>query len=305
MDKARAHIYPDPLMKGDKIAIVSPAGPIDSQHVHNAAEVLRNHGWVVEIYPHALGRQGIYSGTDNQRFNDLEKALLDPEVKAIICSRGGYGAVHLLERLDTLPLIENPKWLVGFSDISALHALMAKHGVVSVHAPMTKDIAKGSEDPDNATLFKILEGELPEATFPSSVFDRPGIVTAKLLGGNLAVIAELIGTPFNVIEPGTILFIEDLEEPIYKVERIFYQLKLAGILGRLKGLIVGQFTGYKPNATYNRMEEMIAEMVAPYTYPVAMDVPFGHVDHNIPMISGAFVTLRVTPGRNNSIVYWS
>ena len=304
MSDYTTYLKPEPLKPGDRIAIVSPSGTIDAKHVHNAVDVLEQKGWHPVVSTHALGKSGTYSGTDAQRYSDLEKALLDPRIRAVICSRGGYGAVHLLERLDQLNLAADPKWLVGFSDISALHALMAHKGIVSVHAPMTKDIARGIEDPDNATLFEILEGGLPEATFPSSPYDRPGMVTARLLGGNLAVIADLVGTPFNVVQPGTILFIEDLEEPIYKVERILYQLRLAGLLGQLKGLIVGQFTGYRATDNYATMEAMIADMVAPYRYPVAMNVPFGHVEHNIPMISGAFVTLRVTLGKNNSIVYW-
>lgn len=297
--------FPPPLKPGDKVAIVSPAGSVDERQVVKATEVLHEKGWVPVVYPNALGCYGTYSGTYNERLGDIEKALLDPEIKAIICSRGGYGAVHLLESLDRLPLKKNPKWLVGFSDISALHALFVKHGLVSVHGPMTKDIARGGlEDDDILTLFDILEGKIPETTFPSSPYDRPGIASGQLQGGNLAVIADLIGTPFSVAKANVILFIEDLEEPIYKVERILYQLRLAGILPKLKGLLVGQFTGYKPNKNYEKMEVMIHDMVAPYSYPVAMDVPVGHVDHNIPLISGAYVTFRVTNGENNSLVYW-
>lgn len=297
-------IFPSPLKKDDKIVVLSPAGSIESKHVHKAVEVLRNQGWNAVIMPHALGTSGTYSGSDFERLNDLENALSDPEVKAIICSRGGYGAVHLLEQISSLPIRENPKWLVGFSDISALHALMASKGIVSVHAPMTKDIALGAENPDNAMLFSILAGEKPVTKFEASGYDRPGVASGRLLGGNLSVIADLIGTPFNVLQPDTILFIEDIAEPIYKIERIMYQLKLAGVLPKLKGLIVGQFTDYKGNANYELMEEMISDMVSPYRYPVAMNVPVGHVEHNVPVISGAFATLRVAPRRDSSLVYW-
>lgn len=297
-------VFPRPLEQGDRIAVVSPAGSIDPRHVHSAVEVLRQQGWRPYIGDHALGKSGTYSGTDTERFHDLSRALTDPSVRAVICSRGGYGAVHLLERLDAIPVARDPKWIVGFSDISALHALMTSKGIVSVHAPMTKDISRGPEDPDIATLFGILRGDRPVHRFPSSRFDRPGIASGRLLGGNLAVIAELIGTPFDVIRPGSILFIEDIEEPIYKTERILYQLRLSGRLASLAGLIVGQFTGYKPNANYELMEEMIADMVYPYDFPVAMNVPFGHVDHNIPLLSGARATLRVTIGDTNSLVSW-
>ena len=297
-------VFPAPLVTGDRIAIVSPAGSIESKHVHAAVKVLEQQGWNPYIGDYALGKSGSYSGTGTERFHDLSHALTDPSVRAIICSRGGYGAVHLLDRLDRIPVQNDPKWIVGFSDISALHALMSRKGIVSVHAPMTKDIARGADDPDNTALFSILKGEKPTHKFPSSKFDRPGLATGPLLGGNLAVIADLIGTPFDVVKPGSILFIEDIEEPIYKTERILYQLRLSGKMASLAGLMVGQFTGYRPNANYTLMEEMIADMVSPYDFPVAMNVPFGHVEHNIPLVSGAKTTLRVTVGDTNSIVTW-
>lgn len=300
----KSNRYPEPLKPGDKIAIVSPAGHISATPVEGAKGVLEGEGWVVEVAPHALGQWGSYSGKDYERYSDLASALMDPDVRAVISARGGYGAVHLLDELDRLPFQDDPKWLVGFSDISALHALLNKKGIVSVHGPMTKDISRGASDPNNAMLFEILRGNKPEFTFPTSKYDRPGIATAQMLGGNLAVIADLIGTPYNVLDPGTILFIEDIAEPIYKVERILYQLRLSGVLPKLAGLVVGQFTEYQPNDNYRTVEEMIHDMVAPYRYPVAMNVPVGHVDFNTPVISGALVTLRVTMGETNSIVYW-
>ncbi len=296
--------FPQPLTKGSRIAIVSPAGIPDPENVKAAAEVLRQQGWDPYIAPHALGKSGSYSGTDEQRYSDLADALTDPEVRAIICSRGGYGAVHLMQRLSQLPLTDDPKWIVGFSDISALHALMASNGIASVHGSMTSHIKLGPDDPDNDMLFRILRGEKPNFTFPSSPYDRPGIADGQLLGGNLAVIADLIATPYDIIKPDTILFIEDVSEPIYKIERIMYQLRLSGVLPKLRGLIVGQFTEYKGDRNYATMEQMIHDMIAPYHYPVAFNVPIGHVDHNIPVIEGAHVTLKVTSTDLNHLIYW-
>lgn len=296
-------IFPAPLKKGDKIAFCSPAGTIKAEKVEKAAEVLQSLGWRVEIMPHALGKHGSYSGTADERYADLERALLDPDVKAIICSRGGYGVVHILDRLNRLDLRANAKWIVGFSDISALHALMAVNGIASVHASMAGQIMLGPDDPDNAALFDILRGERPAYTFDSHSFDRCGIASGKLLGGNVAVLAELINTPYDIIEPGTILFIEDVAEPIYKIERILYQLKLNGVLAKLNGLIVGQFTDYKPDDNYDDMYAMIRDMTAEYDYPVAFDVPIGHVDHNIPVIESANVTLKVSPSGRNSLIF--
>lgn len=286
---------PAPLRDGDRIAIVSPSGPVDSALVYAAADTLRGQGYRVDIFPSALGKCGQYAASDSARLADLSAALTDSTVRAILCSRGGYGAVHLLDSLSALPLEHDPKWLIGFSDISALHALLASRGIASIHGNMCKHIALGPDDEDNATFLAMLRGYRPVYEFAPDSLNRCGQASGRLLGGNLAVIAELINTPYDVIQPGTILFIEDVEEPIYKIERIMYQLRLSGVLPRLGGLIVGQFTGYRPNDSYETMERMIADMTAPYTYPVAFNVPIGHVDHNVPVIQSAEVTLTVTP----------
>lgn len=303
MSKSKKVIYPAPLHKGDKIAICAPASKIDPKVVEKALPVLKQMGWRVEVMPHTLGTSGSYSGTDAERLADLRTALTDPEVRAVICARGGYGVVHLMEELDKLPLRDDPKWVVGFSDISALHALMASKGIASIHSSMCAGIKEGVDNEDNKALFDILQGDRPVHIFDSHDYDRQGIATGRLKGGNLAVIADLIGTPYDIIEPDTILFIEDVSEPVYKIERILYQLKLSGVLGKLKGLIVGQFTDYKPDSNYRDMETMIHKMVADYNYPVAFNVPVGHVDHNIPLIESATITLKVSPSGRNSIIF--
>lgn len=296
--------FPKKLERGDKIVIVSPASIPVPDDVQNAAKVLRAEGWEVEIAPHTLGKSGSYSGTIEERYSDLASALEDPRVRAILCSRGGYGAVHLLDRLNRLDLKDDPKWIIGFSDISALHALMVTNGIASIHASMAQHIAEGPDDVDNAALFRILRGERPAFSFPGTANDRLGIVDGQLMGGNLAVIAELINTPYDIIKPDTILFIEEVEEPIYKVERIMYQLRLSGVLAKLRGIIFGQFTGYNADRNHKTMEDMLREMVAPYSYPVAYNAPIGHVFHNIPVIEGAHVTLKVTYTEQNHIIYW-
>lgn len=289
-------IIPPALKEGDKIAIVSPAGISRAQNVYNALPVLQELGWEPYTSKHAFGRHGTYSGTDEERYADLEEALLDPEVKAILCSRGGYGAVHLLERLDKLPLRENAKWIIGFSDISALHALMSRHGIASIHGPMARHIATHSgNDADSQALFGILQGKPQTFEIAPHPLNRPGETTAPLLGGNMAVLNGLIGTPFDMFKPGTILFIEDVSEPIYKIERMMYQLKLSGILEQLSGLIVGDFTEYSPDIDNESMESMIVGMVREYDYPVAFGVPFGHAKNIMPLVESIEATLTVTP----------
>lgn len=288
-------IYPKPLKRGDKIAILSPASIINPNFVNDAVHVLKSQGWEPYIATNALNKSGNYSGSIKQRLTDLETALLDPDVRAILCSRGGYGVVHLLEELNKLPLLKDPKWIIGFSDISALHALMTSKGIASIHASMTKHLSEFSgKDDDAITLFKILKGEMPAYTFAHNKLNRAGSTSGRIVGGNLAVLAQLIRTPFDVFDKDTILFIEDISEPIYKVERILYQLRLAGILGNLKGLIIGQFTEWSPDANYNNMNDMISDMIAQYSYPVVFDAPIGHVEHNIPIIENAVIDLSVS-----------
>lgn len=297
-------IFPAPLKRGDKIAICSPAGKIKPEIVDAALPVLRTQGWVPVVMPHALGENGNFSGTADERFADLRDAFADPDVRAILCSRGGYGVVHILDRLDRLDLVSDPKWVIGFSDISALHALMNKKGVASIHASMCAHIKEGADDPDNAALFGILRGERPAFVFDAHPLDRQGIVSGTLMGGNLAVLAELLDTPFDLLKPDSILFIEDVSEPVYKIERILYQLRLCGLLGKIRGLIVGQFTDYKPDANHADMESMIADALAGYDFPVAFGAPIGHVDHNIPLIESAKITLKVSPSGKNSIIFF-
>lgn len=287
-------LTPPPLKPGDRIAIVSPAGIIKPQLVYTALPIFTDQGWVPYVGEHTFNRHGTYAGTDEERYSDLETALTDQDTRAIICSRGGYGAVHLLERLDKLPLRDDPKWIVGYSDISALHALMSKHGIKSIHAPMVKHISEHlGRDEDSKRLFALLRDENQAVYIKPFNKNRYGKAEGTLLGGNLAVIAGLISTPFDVFKPGSILFIEDVSEPIYKVERILYTLKLNGVLGKLSGLIVGRFTNYVADRDNDTMEDMIQTIVAEYDYPVAYNVPIGHVDHNIPMVCSSTISLSV------------
>lgn len=301
MTEERPILTPRPLRHGDRVAIVSPAGIIKPQVVYNSLPVLADCGWVPYVGKNTFGRFGTFAGTDDERYADLEAALLDPDTRAIICSRGGYGVVHLLDRLDRLPLRDDPKWIVGYSDISALHALMTRHGIKSVHAPMTKHISENrGRDTDSRRLFEILSGAMPDLRAGGHPLNRPGEAEGLLVGGNLAVIAGLLSTPFDVIRPGRILFIEDIAEPIYKVERILYTLRLSGVLGQLAGLVVGRFTDYAPDRGSASMEEMISRIVADYSYPVAYGIPVGHVDHNVPLVCSSLVRLEVT--RNSAVI---
>lgn len=288
-------IVPPFLKKGDKVAIVSPASAVNPDYVDAACRMLSEWGYIPVPGKHCKGRNGYYSGTAYERLSDLKEAMLEPEIKAILCGRGGYGSVHLVEHLPLEMIRSCAKWIIGFSDISVLHALFNRAGVSSIHASMAKHMYfHGIEDRCNMYLRDILQGEPPTYKLPGHEFNRLGTAQGMLAGGNLAVLGGLSGTDYDMLKGDRILFIEDIAEPIYKVERILYNLRLSGVLQRLKGLIVGQFTQYdEPDSAGETMYGMIKDMTASYTYPIAFDFPIGHVDRNYPLIIGVNTTLTV------------
>jgi muramoyltetrapeptide carboxypeptidase len=289
-------ILPPSLQKGDKIAIVSPASPINHDYVDGACKMFRQWGFVPVVSEHCKGEKGTYSGSVEERVADLKQAFADKDVKAILCSRGGYGTTHLLEYLPSELIQANPKWVIGFSDISALHAMMSANGICSIHASMAKQLTLfAADNPQNEVLLRVLTGSMPEYEIAPHPFNRIGSARAKINGGNMAVSCGLLGTPFDMMTAAKVLFIEDVGEPIYKIERMLYNLRLEGMLPKLYGLIVGQFTELKePDGNGDTMYDMIHRMVQPYQFPVAFGFPIGHVDENIPIIEGALVDFKVT-----------
>lgn len=293
-------LLPPPLLPGDSVAILSPASKIDPAHIRAASEVLSSMGFNPVVMPHAEGESGSFSGTAQERLADFTAALADPSIKAILCSRGGYGAVHLLEELNSLPSNQFHKWLIGFSDITALHGLWRRKGVASLHGAMAKYIGQGPElFPCFAEEMGILTGDASThtATYLPHPSNIEGHATGPVIGGNLAVLGGLIGTPYFTIPPGAILFIEDIAEPIYKVERILWQLRLAGAFEQISGLMVGQFTDYRPSADHPSMEAMLTRFFEPYSFPRAFNLPIGHIEENRPLLLGLPATLTVEPER--------
>ena len=281
------------------MVIVSPSSKIDKSFLKGAARRLKSWGLVPVKARHAASSHGTYAGSVEHRLADLQAALDDDGARAILCSRGGYGAVQLLPSLPAELIRRDPKWLIGFSDISALHAAWLRAGVASLHSSMAKLLAEGgAADPCSRLMLDVLQGRFPQYSIPAHPLNRHGQATGMIVGGNLAVLSALVSTPYDILKPGRILFIEDINEEIYKVERMLYTLFLNGTLARLSGLIVGKFTGHhSPDRNGDTMEQMIARMVAPFGYPVAMGFPIGHIDGNVPIVEGSHATLAVTaPG---------
>lgn len=288
-------ITPAPLREGDLVAIASPAGAIrEPVLVEQAAQVLRSHGFAVEIAPHCLTRNGYYSGTAAERLSDLATLLSRNEVKAILCSYGGYGCVHLLD--DFAPLIaKHPKWIVGMSDCSALHAACLASGVQSLHAPQCRHIATLPTADTTEQLINILKGEKPCYHIEPHPLNIKGEARGMLAGGNLSVTAALAGGRYDIFTKGRIIFIEDTGELPYRVERLMYQLKYLGALERIGGLIVGQFTDVKEHIGFGGTTyELIHNIIKEYGIPVCFNFPVGHCNHNLPLIEGGEVTLSVT-----------
>ncbi len=279
---------PSFLQKGDKVVIVSPSSKIDKEFLKRAKKRLESWGLKVSVGKYAGGSSGRYAGTVRQRLQDLQSAMDDPKVKAILCSRGGYGAVHLVDKIDFTAFREHPKWLLGFSDITALHNLFQKNGYASLHSLMARHLSvEPEEDPCVAYL-----------KFSSNRFICENKLEGILRGGNMAVAYGLRGTPYDIPAEGTILFLEDVSERPHAIERMMYNLKLGGVLEKLSGLIIGQFTEYEEDCSLGKeLYPALADLVKEYDYPVCFNFPVGHVTHNLPLINGAKVELTV--GKKN------
>ncbi len=296
---------PPSLQCNDKAVILSPAGKIDGLIVQNAAAVLENWGLCPVIAEHALFEAGRFSGTVEERLSDLQQALNDPSVKLILASRGGYGTVHLLNRLDFSGIKKNPKWVVGYSDITALHAALQHNGVASVHGPMAKHFSdEGTEDISVRYTKNILTGQPVEYHVPVTgdlSLNREGSAAGRLFGGNLSVFCGILGSPYARIPYGGILFIEDTGEAPYRVDRMIWQLKLAGVFAKISGLMVGQFTDYaEDDEMYFPLRQSILDAVKEYAFPVCFDFPAGHAKMNFPLLMGVKATCNV---RDDGIIF--
>jgi muramoyltetrapeptide carboxypeptidase len=287
---------PPYLKSGDKVMIVSPASKIDKSLLTGAKKRLEEWGLKVKIAKHADGANGKYAGSIKQRLADLQAAMDDPEVRAILCSRGGYGCVHLLDDLDFTAFRKSPKWLIGFSDISALHCAVQMNGVASLHSPMARHLTiETANDKCTQHMRNILFGNLPTYTCESDKLNHRGTARGILRGGNMAVTYGLRGSRFEIPAERTILFLEDVGERPHSIERMMYNLKISGVLDRISGLIIGQFTEYNEDLSLGKpLYEALADILKGYDYPVCFGFPVGHVTDNRPLICGSEVELSVT-----------
>lgn len=289
---------PPPIKPGDKIRIVSPAGKVAEKYVLPAVEWLTQQGYKVELGKHVFDTHFQFAGTDAERLEDLQTALDDPETAAIICSRGGYGTVRIIGQTDFRNFRKKPKWLAGFSDITILHAAINKLGIATIHGAMPRfffdDNGQSNENLDS--LMQLLKGNPVEYKIETQPQNRPGSCTAGIVGGNLSIMVSLLGTKYEIDTRGKILFIEDIDEYLYHTDRMMHQLKLAGKLDKLAGLVVGDFSDVKDNESPfgKTIHEIIAEAVVDYNYPVCYGFPAGHDKKNLALAFGLDWELNVT-----------
>ncbi|MFK7900567.1 MAG: LD-carboxypeptidase [Cyclobacteriaceae bacterium] len=281
------------LKKSDKVIILSTARKVSREEMNLAKETM--HSWGLEL------SEGInlykedyqFAGTDEQRLSDLQQALDDVSIKAIFFARGGYGTSRLVDQLDWAIFNQSPKWLVGFSDVTILHTIVNNHGVPSIHGTMPilfeNKIAVDS-------LKGVLFGGENKTEVKPHLFNRLGEATAPIVGGNLTLLIHGLGTPTEINTDGKILFIEEIDEYLYHIDRMILQLKRAGKLSQLKGLIVGGFSQMNDNPIpFGKLAyEIIQEHTAEYDYPVLYDFPAGHVEENQALILGKNTLLSVT-----------
>ena len=293
-------IKPEYLKKGDTVAIVAPSGVLKNYngYILKAKELLKSWELEVVIGENVFNDNGHFAGTDNQRSADFQLALDDKAIKAIWCARGGYGAMRVIDNLNFEKYKENPKWIIGYSDITAIHNDLHNNKSESIHGIMCKSLEKIDVDNNESIslLKKTLFGEKLSYTVEGNNYNIEGNSNGQLIGGNLTLLHCLLGSESSIDTDGKILFIEDLGEYLYHIDRMLISLKRAGYFDNCKGLIVGDFTDMRKNTTpFGRnLKELILDIVKEYDFPVSFGFPAGHGEKNYPMILGREINLEVS-----------
>ena len=297
-------IFPKSIKKGDKIAIISPAGSVEPAQLEKGIEMIKSKG-----FEHILGEHLYtkfsngynYAGTEDQRLKDMNWALNDSEISAVWASRGGYGCQHLLHGLNLKEFSKNPKWYIGYSDNTVIQSFLLKKDFASIHAQTIKTSSFGVTEESYDLIFDILRGKSPKYSLESNQFNKKGNIEGELIGGNLALIYALLGTKYSFDFKDKILFIEDIGENFYALDRMMMSLELAGVFTKIKGLIVGGMTNMgdeKDNKQYEESfdefaNKLISDRVSKYNFPVVFDFPNGHIKDNRPLIIGGKVSLKI------------
>jgi len=286
------------LKKGDKVALLSPSYTVPDSTIQKTADVLKDWGFTPVIGKN-VGKldAGKYAGTAEERAEDFVNAIKDTSIKAILCNRGGYGTIQLVDLTDPKIVEDNPKWVIGYSDVTTLHAMQTKAGVMSIHGTMSSSIAKTEGKDDNSTLLRdLLKGEVPTYKVPKHEFNQTGKGEGILVGGNMSTFVPLIGaSDIDVFQDdGIILFMEEIGENLRNIDRMFHSIELHGVMENVRGVILGEFVSSGTDLDYESTEAMLSKYLKKYDIPVVCGFPAGHDDVNLPIVMGAKVKMDVT-----------
>jgi muramoyltetrapeptide carboxypeptidase len=293
MYQGKKMIQPSYLKEGDKVALVSPAYWVPQEALQQAADTIRSWGLQPIIGPHTNNLNvNAYAGTADERAADLIWALEDDTIKAVVCSRGGYGSIHLLNRIPAEKFQQHPKWIIGHGDIAILLYAIAGANVMSIHGPMAFQIAS-SQEPATSITRNILFGTLPQYRIPANPYNRIGHAEGILIGGNLSSISAIAGSRFHLLsKQNVILFIEEVEESLHSIDRLFYSLSLKLNFENVKGIIFGTFNSVRYDLQYGSVEQMLIAHLHNYEIPVCCGFPVGS-NSCFPLIEGALCSLDV------------
>ena len=305
-------IFPKSLKKGDQIAIISPAGSVEEKQLEKGLEMIKQKGFEPVLSKHLytqFAKGYNYAGTEKERISDLNWAFNDDHISAVWASRGGYGCQHLLKHVQLSKFKKNPKWYIGYSDNTVIQSFLLKNNFASINGQTIKTSSFGVTDESYDLIFDILKGENPDYTVQSNSLNKNGTVEGQLIGGNLSLIYALVGTSFSFNFKDKILFIEEIGEKYYALDRMMMSLELAGVFKKIKGLIIGGMINMgdeKDNKNYEESfddfsYQIISDRLEKYDFPTLFGFPNGHIFHNKPLIIGAEATLNV--GKKNSVVF--
>jgi muramoyltetrapeptide carboxypeptidase len=302
-------IQPPYLKAGDTVAIVAPSGLLKNREreVQQAVDLLKSWGLHAVVGEHVFSKANHFAGTDSERCEDLQKAMDDPKISAIWCARGGYGTVRILDRLDYTTFRTNPKWVIGYSDITALHNQLHNEGFQSLHALMCVSLTKELSEVQNAiNTFKVaLFGKPKNYNLEGSKYNKEGVTSGQLVGGNLTMLHTMLGSNESIETTGKILFIEEIGEYKYHIDRMLQSMKRAGYFDNLSGLLVGDMSKMRKNTTLwgTSVEQLIIDALADYDFPIAFNMPAGHEKDNRALVLGQTIELKV--GKENTAVVFN
>lgn len=290
------------LKKGDTVAIVATARKINKSEIEPSVDILKNWGLKIVLAPNLFKEENQFAGSDKDRTIGLQWTLDNKNIKAVFVARGGYGTLRIIDNISLTKFIERPKWIVGYSDTTILHSHLYNAGISTIHGTMPFQFNQNEEATES--LRKVLFGEKQEYEAPAFKLNRSGEAKGQIVGGNLSLLYALSGSNSDINTKGKILFLEDLDEYLYHVDRMMLQLKRSGKLKHLRGLIIGGMSDMKDNKVPfgKTVEEIIFDAVKEYKYPVCFNFPAGHISKNLAFYIGKKAQLKVTK-KGSELIY--